>query len=258
MVISGKIGLDTKPLFQPENTLEYYVSAIIGIFLIVGIGGLVLFSNQLEKIKEKFGYNLINITFIHIYEALFSYHDFLFNNSIAGKNNSITYLKKGFKIIENWDYGDIPLISDELKVKIDFLKNDFKDIIMILMMSNENEKNYRARELLIKLSELLLYKDDTILDAIYSVEEEYEDLEIPSTFGIMSIYNKIIGIIPIIRENPTLQHIVVLSTIIVLGALEYYIGVNKFNISVQSAYTNAWIIGSTLLAGYFVVLFKKQ
>lgn len=254
VVIGGIIGLKAVPIDKPVNTIDYYYTLLVVILFVAGFPGFVIFDKILDRIKRQSSYHDINKIFIHICGALHSYHNYLSNNSLTAKNKANRLFKKGYKTIKDWDYGNIPVIREEFKEKINFIKNDFKNITLRMMESDDKNENRNARELLRWFSAFLLYNNIKTLNEFYELAIKYEDRKITSPKKIPYIHEKII---PFIKKYSLLQHALFIFISALLGFIYYYYGIKGFGITKATAYTNAWQIFAILIAGYIAIGLRR-
>jgi len=164
----GGVYMNIKSMYvyTPETIVNYIYGVIRPIIIIIGFPMFLISIYLLNRVRNQCRYEDINIAFIYIYKALSSLDDYINKKTTARKIDSIKYLKEGYKIIQNWDYGNIPLISDEIIKKIDFIINDLKYIILNLINSKDEDIQKKALDLLHTLTEFLQSYNLNVLDIL--------------------------------------------------------------------------------------------
>ncbi len=111
------------------DVLLFSSDLILGTYIIVTIAtGIIIISTitfteyKIIEIKTKCKYDEINVVFVYLSEGHKLLSDYLENDNILDKEDGITELRKGFRIIKKWTYGNIPFIVNKYGTELNILK----------------------------------------------------------------------------------------------------------------------------------------
>lgn len=150
--------------------------------IVIGAIGFVVSNALIAGIKEDCSYDSIQFEYISMYESLSSYTKYAENNVSIHKKESVDLLNKSYETIDEWDYGNIPLVPDGITRSIDYIKTDLKQIIIDLINSENKEDQNKVRNLMIEFLSFIKSKDIEHLKNFNSEIQKYEDYEIITTY----------------------------------------------------------------------------
>lgn len=155
---------------------------IIFVGNIISIIGFVVSDIFIKGIKKDCSYDSIQFEYMSMYESLISYTKYIENNVSVHKKESIDLLNKSYETIDEWDYGNIPLVPDEITRTIDYIKTDLKQIIIDLINSEKKGDQNKVRSLMIEFLSFIKSKDIEHVKKFNSEIQKYEDYEIITTY----------------------------------------------------------------------------
>jgi len=128
----------------------------------------------LNRIQTKHDYPNIKKEFVFAYQAIDNYNDYIDNpQRTVSKEKAKTYIKKTFSFIRKWDYGNIKIILNNYKEKIDFIRNNLQSLLKNKVESDPPKYQNEAYSLLLKLMKFLYENDDSSLNSLYNESMKY-------------------------------------------------------------------------------------
>ena len=143
-----------------------------------------LFSRiHLNKMRKKHDYFQIKKEFVFAYLVIDNYSDYINNpKRIVSKEKAKKEIKKLFRHIHNWNYGNIKMILDRYKEKMDFIKTNLSSIIIDKIDNDEPIYQNESYDLLWKLMMFLYENNDHCLSSLYEQSLKYQKLHHINTF----------------------------------------------------------------------------